>query len=69
MIYTPQDWYWVVAQETNRLYSSRAIGYVPLDDAAYSAWRARGNDATHIVSEAELQDVLATQYPAGWPAA
>src|SRR5262249_22257775 len=65
--YDPSKWYWIVASDTTRVWSSAAATYVPATDAGYTAWLAEGNMATHIVSEAELQEVLAQQYPAGWP--
>lgn len=65
--YTPQDWYWAVAGSTTQVWSSRARAYVPVDDAAYLAWLAAGHVPTPIASEADLWDVLATQYPAGLP--
>jgi hypothetical protein len=65
--YDPSKWYWIVAGDEMRVWSSAAVAYVPATDAGYTAWLAEGNMATRIVSEAELQEVLAQQYPAGWP--
>lgn len=56
--YTPQNWYWIVGGDETKAYSSTASDYVPNADAAYTAWRERGNAATRIASEAELGDVL-----------
>lgn len=66
--YDPSRWYWRVGDDDTRVYSSAAAAYVPVDDETYMAWVAAGGFATRIVSEAELQEVLLAQYPAGWPA-
>jgi hypothetical protein len=63
------NWYWKVAGETHRVFSSARASYVPSDDTLYLAWVAADDpDASSIASEAELFDLLATQYPAGLPA-
>lgn len=49
MTYTPHDWYWIIARDDTRAWSSAAGGYVteyPIDRL------------THIPSEQELCDVL-----------
>lgn len=66
MIYDPSDWYWIVAGDESRVWSSARAAYVPTDDPAVQGWRARGGVATRIASEAELREVLRAQYPAGW---
>lgn len=66
MIYTPQNWYWIVAGSTTQVYSSASASYVPVTDATYEAWLAAGNLPTKIDTEANLQGVFAAQYPAGW---
>ena len=65
--YTAANWYWVVDGNTTQVYSSATAAYVPLSDATYVGWLANGNIPTAIDTEASLQDVLAQQYPAGWP--
>lgn len=65
--YNPANWYWLVGGDQSRVWSSAAAAYVPADDATYEAWLGAGNLPTRIASEAELQEVLAAQYPAGWP--
>lgn len=62
------DWYWIVAGDETRVWSSRLAAYVLVSDPAYSQWIADGNLPTRIVNEAELWDVLAANYPAGLPA-
>lgn len=66
-VYNVTNWYWSVAGSVTQVYSSAGAQYVPVTDATYSAWLAAGNRATRIINETELQDVFATQYPAGWP--
>ncbi len=65
--YNPANWYWIVAGDTTRAWSSAAAAYVPVSDATYAAWLAAGYVPTRIGSEADLQGVFAAQYPAGWP--
>lgn len=65
MIYDPQDWYWIIAGDQDKVWSSAAAGYVDIDDAAYAAWLEAGGGPTPIGSLAELAEVLAAQYPSG----
>lgn len=65
--YRVEDWYWVVAGDASRLWSSARAQYVGPDDAAYLAWSVAGGYPTPILSEAELEEVLDLQYPAGGP--
>ena len=58
MSYDPSDWYWAVASDATRVWSSKQAAYVPVTDAAYVAWLDGENQPTHIASEAELFDVL-----------
>lgn len=57
--YNPYDWYWKVAGSTTQVYSSASGDYVPVDDAAFVAWKSDGTVPTNIVSAAELGEVLA----------
>ena len=57
--YDPNDWYWSVAGDEAKVYSSRSGDYVQAEDAAYQAWIASGGVATRIASAAELGEVLA----------
>lgn len=55
MIYTPQDWFWVVGDDVSRMWSSAAKAYVPFDPSEY-------------FSEAPTEaDVLAALTAAGYP--
>ena len=65
--YTPSNWYWSVAGSATQVWHSGRCAYVPLSDSVYVAWMAAGGVPTRITSEAELADVLAAQYPPGWP--
>jgi hypothetical protein len=57
--YTPEDWYWTVGADTERVYSSAQAAYVPATDAAYRAWAAGDTRTpTRIPNEEELHDVL-----------
>lgn len=65
-LYLPQDWYWIVGGSTKIVYSSKSATYVSVTDATYVAFVSAGGWATKIGTEAELEAVLAAQYPAGW---
>lgn len=56
--YAPHDWYWIVAGDESRVWSSKASAYVPVSDATFQAWLDRGGIPTRIASEQELADVL-----------
>jgi hypothetical protein len=66
--YRPEDWYWLVAGDDTRLWSSRRAAYVLAEDAIYQAWLTEGHLPTRIADEVELVDVLLKAYPAGAPA-
>lgn len=57
--YNPADWYWYVAGDETRAYSSAAGRFVQPGNAAFRAWLATGGVPTRIVSVDELADVLA----------
>ena len=57
--YEPSNWYWTVANDDTKAYSSAAGDYVQPSNAAFVAWVNRGNFPTRIASEAELGEVLA----------
>lgn len=59
MEYEPQNWFWIVAGDETRVYSSKAGAYLPATDLAYQAWLAAGGVPTRIASDAELGEVLA----------
>jgi hypothetical protein len=65
--YNPAAWYWIVAGDSSKVWSSAAAAYVATSDATYVAWLASGGLATKIDTEASLQQVLAAAYPPGWP--
>lgn len=57
--YDPANWYWIVAGDNTRVYSSAIGDYTTLDNADYVAFLGRGNAPTRIASEIELGGVLA----------
>lgn len=57
--YNPKDWYWVVAGDTSKVFSSKIGDFVQASDPTYQAWVASGGVPTNIVSAAELGEVLA----------
>lgn len=56
--YDPTDWYWIVAGDESRVWSSKASAYVPVSDATFQAWLDHGGIPSRIASEQELADVL-----------
>lgn len=56
--YDPKNWYWIIAGDATKAYSSAVGDYVPAADATYQAWLAAGNAASRIASEDELGEVL-----------
>lgn len=59
MEYNPRNWYWYVAGDETRAFSSAIGDYVPASDPTFQSWQAAGGTATRIVSEVELGEVLA----------
>lgn len=57
--FNPTDWYWIVAGDETRVYSSATGNYVQPTNPAYVAWRASEGVPTRIASEEELGEVLA----------
>jgi hypothetical protein len=57
--YNPANWYWIVAGDESRVFSSAVGNFVPANDATFLAWKADGTLPTRIVSEIELGEVLA----------
>lgn len=57
--YDPKNWYWIVAGDESRVFSSAVGNYVPADDSTYLAWSADGGLASRISSETDLGEVLA----------
>lgn len=56
--YMPSDWYWFVAGDTSRVYSSSRLQYVSLDDQGYQSFLASGGVTSTNPSEGDLIDVL-----------
>lgn len=59
LLFTPNNWYWIVAGSITQVYSSVVGDYVPVTNATYQAWLAAGNTPTKIDTEANLGDALA----------
>lgn len=58
MMYTPANWYWIIAGDDRQVYSSASAATVGTGDKAYKAWLAQGNAPTRIATMDELKDVL-----------
>lgn len=57
--YNPKDWYWFVAGDETKVFSSKRGDFFPVSDAAYQAWLASRGVTSRIASAAELGEVLA----------
>lgn len=58
-MYLPKNWYWFVAGDQTKVFSSAAGDYVPISDPAYIAWASDGTTPQNIDTEANLGAVLA----------
>lgn len=58
-LFDPTNWYWFVAADATKVFSSASGDYVPVADLAYVAWTADGTLPTNIDTEASLGGVLA----------
>ena len=63
--YTPDNWYWSVGGDQANVWSSARAMSVPVGDADYTAWLVNALRPTPIGSMAELQSILAEQFPPG----
>jgi len=57
--YNAQNWYWFVAGDRTKVFSSASGDYVPVSDPTFIAWGADGTLPTNIDTEANLGAVLA----------
>lgn len=62
MTFNPYNWYWIVGGSATQVYSSASGNYVPVSDATYQSWAAKGNSPTSIDSEASLGSVLSAYF-------
>jgi hypothetical protein len=64
--YTPEDWYWFIGDDTANVYSSRRCMLVDAaSDQDYLDWSSGGRGAPTLASMAELEEMMAEQYPPG----
>lgn len=56
--YNSSDWYWLVGNNTSRVWSSARRSYVSADDQEYVLWFDEGGFPTPIRDESELCQVL-----------
>lgn len=57
--YDAADWYWFVASDRSKVYSSKTADYVLATDQGFVDWSADGSKPTIIDAEASLGAVLA----------
>lgn len=58
IFYDIENWYWVVAGDESRVWSSATRAWFDADDPAYLAWLEAGGVPTRIASRAELCGVV-----------
>jgi hypothetical protein len=58
MEYDPANWFWIVAGDPMRVYSSASQTYVAADSPAYVQWLKLRNKPRRVASEADLWDLL-----------
>jgi hypothetical protein len=58
-LYDIFDWYWIVAGDASRAFSSKGRDYVLASDPTYVDWSADGTVPTPIESEHSLGGVMA----------
>jgi len=56
--FDPADWYWYIADDATRVWSSRRAAYYSLTDADYQTWLTKNAKATAIASTSDLLDIL-----------
>lgn len=57
--YTPSDWYWYVAGDQTKAFSSKSGDYVQSNDVTFQSWLSAGGLPTNIDTEDNLAEVLA----------
>jgi hypothetical protein len=57
--YDPSNWYWYVAGDQTKAFSSKVGDYVASTDETFQAWLTSGGVPTNIDTEDNLADVLA----------
>jgi hypothetical protein len=68
--YNPADWYWLVGDNSNEVWSSASASFVAVNAPKFVAWSQGGyRKPTRISSLDMLRDVLLEQYPDGAPKA
>jgi hypothetical protein len=61
MVYTPSNWYWIVAGSTTQVWSSARLGHFPTSDETCRAWPSAGNVPASIDSPASPASVMFQQ--------
>lgn len=59
----PQDWYWTVAGDETKVYSSKRNIYVDPSDADYVAWKEIAGNTGNLPDESEIWDYVKGFHP------
>jgi hypothetical protein len=62
-IFDATDWYWIVAGDQSKVFSSYQSAYVSSDDVRYQRWVATNGGPTFIALESDLVELLAEKAP------
>lgn len=57
MLYNPADCYWIVANDTSQVWSSKIMQYIPASDTTYRAW-SQTNPTSRNPARADLAVVM-----------
>lgn len=57
-LYDPTNWYWRIAGDQTRAFSSAVGDYVPNTDATFVDWLSDGSVASTVATEADLGAAL-----------
>lgn len=58
-VFDPNDWYYKLRSESERVFSSKRGVFVPITDEAFEAWKTLGNSPVPVDSAAEIGAALA----------
>jgi hypothetical protein len=56
--YRPDQWFWIVGNRPEAIFSSEAPGYVDQHDPRFVKFASEGKKPTRIATDAELAEVL-----------
>jgi hypothetical protein len=61
--YNPSNWYWVIGEDNENVFSSSTGKTVSVEDTDYQEWKKKNKYPSRIASWEELREVLQQQAP------